>query len=169
MSDTMGFVAACGRSRTHGVLLREALRHPDHYIRSSESGGGLEYTGIGHHRESFAQQVGVPGMYDYLPQRVCWMGSLLTNWMGDDAVLKRLRVEARRFNIQGDTQFLQGRITKKYVKDDCALVDLDIQAVNQSGTITTPGMGTVILPSKDTSTRIPTDGSVVDLELPLVR
>ena len=85
MSDTMGFVAACGRSRTHGVLLREVAKHPNHYIR--EQGGGIEYTGIGHHREDFAKEVGVPGMYDYLPQRVCWMGSLITNWMGDDAFM----------------------------------------------------------------------------------
>ncbi|MBI4182369.1 MAG: MaoC family dehydratase N-terminal domain-containing protein [Proteobacteria bacterium] len=168
-SDTIGFVAACGRSRTHGVLLREAMRHPRHYIRNPEAGGGIEYTGIGHHRESFAQQVGVPGMYDYLPQRVCWLGSLVTNWMGDDAMLKRLRVEARRFNIQGDTQFIRGKIGRKYVKDRFALVDIDIQGVNQRGEVTTPGLATVILPSTDIGTRIPTEGPGLDLELPVVR
>lgn len=169
MSDTMGFVAACGRTRTHGVLLREAMKHPKHYIRNPESGGGLEYTGIGHHRESFAREVGVPGMYDYLPQRVCWMGTLLTNWMGDDAVLKRLRVEARAFNIQGDTQFCRGKVARRYVKDGFALVDVDIQAVNQRGEVTTPGMATVLLPSRDVSTRVPTDGSALDLGLPALR
>ncbi len=169
MSDTMGFVAACGRTRTHGVLLREAMKHPKHYIRNPESGGGLEYTGIGHHRESFAKEVGVPGMYDYLPQRVCWMGTLLTNWMGDDAVLKRLRVEARAFNIQGDTQFCRGKVARRYVKDGFALVDVDIQAVNQRGEVTTPGMATVLLPSRDVSTRVPTDGAALDLGLPVLR
>ncbi|MBI4081689.1 MAG: MaoC family dehydratase N-terminal domain-containing protein [Candidatus Lambdaproteobacteria bacterium] len=169
LSDTMGFIAACGRARTHGVLLKEAVKHPKHYIRNLQAGGGIEYTGIGHHREDFARQVGVPGLYDYLPQRVAWMGSLVTNWMGDDAVLKRLRVEARRFNVQGDTQFCRGRVTRRYKKDGFALVDLHLEAVNQRGETTTPGLATVILPSKDIHTRPITDGAALSLDLPVVR
>jgi acyl dehydratase len=169
ISDTMGFIAACGRARTHGVLLKEAVKHPKHYIRNQSSGAGVEYTGIGHHREDFAKQVGVPGLYDYLPQRVAWMGSLVTNWMGDDAVLKRLRVEARRFNVQGDTQFLRGKVSRKYKQDGFALVDLDLEGVNQRGERTTPGMATVMLPSRDIETHPITNGAALDLRLPLLR
>lgn len=169
LSDTTGFVVASGRGHAHGVMMRHAVRHPKHYIRNPEAGGGIEYTGIGHHRESFAKKVGVPGMYDYLPQRAAWMGTLITNWMGDDAVLKRLRVEARLFNIQGDTTFCRGTVERKYVKDRCALVDIKIEGVNQSGKLSSPGMATVMLPSRDVSTLIPTDGTVVDLDLPAVR
>lgn len=169
LSDTTGFVVASGRGHAHGVMLRHAVRHPKHYIRNPEAAGGIEYTGIGHHRESFAKRVGVPGMYDYLPQRAAWMGTLITNWMGDDAVLKRLRVEARLFNIQGDTTFCRGKISRKYVKDGCALVDIDIEGVNQSGKVSSPGMATVMLPSRDVSTKIPANGAVLDLELPAKR
>lgn len=168
-SDTMAFVVASGRAAAHGVLLRQAAKHPKHYLRNPAAGGGIEYTGIGHHREDFARQVGVPGMYDYLPQRACWFASAVTNWMGDDAVLKRLRMEARRFNLQGDTTFIRGTVTRKYVKDRCALLDIELQGVNQRGELTSPGLATVILPSRDIHTRIPTDGSVLDLELPPVR
>lgn len=169
LSDTMAWVAACGRARAHGVLLREVARHPSHYVQSSKGSGSIEYTGIGHHRDTFARQVGVPGMYDYLPQRASWMASLCTNWMGDDAVLKRLRVEARMFNVEGDTTFCRGTISKKYVKDGCALVDIDLQGVNQRGDLTTPGMATVMLASRDINTKIPLDGTVCDLELPVIR
>ncbi len=169
LSDTMAWLVACGRARAHGVLLREAAKHPNHYIRNAESGGGLEYTGIGHHREDFAKQVGVPGLYDYLPQRVAWLCTLVTNWMGDDAVLKRLRMEARLFNIQGDTQFCRGKVIRKYVKDGCALVDLEVKCVNQREEVTTPGMATVMLPSRDVNTKLPFDGTAVDLELPIMR
>ncbi|MCI0896314.1 MAG: MaoC family dehydratase N-terminal domain-containing protein, partial [Chloroflexi bacterium] len=96
LQDVSAFLVGTGRSSAHGVLLREALRHPDHFFRNPEAGGGLEYTGIGHMRDSVAEAVGVPGAYDYGPQRVSWMGTLVTNWMGDDAFLKRLRVECRR-------------------------------------------------------------------------
>lgn len=169
MSDTMAFVVASGRGAAHGVLLRHAAKHPKHYIRNRQAGGGIEYTGIGHHREDFAREVGVPGMYDYLPQRACWFATAITNWMGDDAVLKRLRMEARMFNCQGDTTFIGGTVVRKYVKDRCALVDIEMKGVNQRGELTSPGLATVMLPSRDISTRIPTDGSIVDLELPPVR
>ncbi len=169
LSDTMAWLVTCGRARAHGVLLREAAKHPNHYIRNAQAGGGLEYTGIGHHREDFAKEVGVPGMYDYLPQRVAWLCTLVTNWMGDDAELKRLRMEARLFNIQGDTQFCRGKVTRKYVKDRCALVDLEVKCVNQRGEVTTPGMATVMLPARDVNTKLPFDGTVVDLELPVLR
>jgi acyl dehydratase len=169
LSDTTGFVVASGRGHAHGVMLRDAVKHPKHYLRNAEASGGVEYTGIGHHRESFAKRVGVPGMYDYLPQRAAWVGTFITNWMGDDAVIKRLRVEARLFNIQGDTTFIRGKISRKYVQHGCAVVDIEIEGVNQAGKLTTPGMATVMLPSKDVSTKLPIDGTVIDLELPTVR
>lgn len=169
MSDTMAFVIGSGRGAAHGVLLRQAAKHPSHYIRNKQAGGGIEYTGIGHHREEFAKEVGVPGMYDYLPQRACWFASAITNWMGDDAVLKRLRMEARMFNCQGDTTFISGAIVKKYVKDRCALVDIEMKGINQRGDLTSPGFATVMLASKDISTKVPLDGTVCDLELPPVR
>ncbi len=168
-SDTMAFVIASGRGAAHGVLLRHAAKHPKHYIRNKKTGGGIEYTGIGHHREDFAKEVGVPGMYDYLPQRACWFATAVTNWMGDDAVLKRLRMEARLFNCQGDTTFITGKIVKKYVKDRCALVDIEMTGINQRGDLSSPGFATVMLPSKDVTTKVPLDGTVCDLDLPVVR
>lgn len=169
MSDTMAFVIGSGRGAAHGALLRHAAKHPNHYIRNKAAGGGVEYTGIGHHREEFAKEVGVPGMYDYLPQRACWFASAITNWMGDDAVLKRLRMEARMFNCQGDTTFIGGTVVKKYVKDRCALVDIEMKGINQRGDLTSPGFATVMLPSMDIHTKVPTDGTVCELDLPPVR
>jgi hypothetical protein len=169
MSDTMAFVIASGRGAAHGALLRHAAKHPSHYIRNKAAGGGVEYTGIGHHREDFAKEVGVPGMYDYLPQRACWFASAITNWMGDDGVLKRLRMEARMFNCQGDTTFISGTVVKKYKKDRCALVDIELMGINQRGDLTSPGFATVMLPSTDINTKVPLNGSVCDLGLPPVR
>ena len=168
-SDTMAFVIASGRGAAHGVLLRHAAKHPKHYIRNKKTGGGIEYTGIGHHREDFAKEVGVPGMYDYLPQRACWFATAITNWMGDDAVLKRLRMEARLFNCQGDTTFITGKIVKKYFKDRCALIDIEMKGINQRGDLSSPGFATVMLASKDVTSKVPLDGTVCDLELSVVR
>ncbi len=169
LMDTMGFLVGCGRGHTHGVVLQSAVKHPGHFFRNPEAGGGVEYTGIGHHRESVAKEVGVPGTYDYGPQRSSWMCSLVTNWMGDAGVLKRVRTEMRRFNIMGDTTFCKGKVVRKYVKDNVGLVDIEIAAVNQRGEVTTPGLATVALPSRDVKRSAFIDGAGIDLELPVVR
>jgi acyl dehydratase len=67
LMDTMGFLVGSGRGHTHGVIFKNAVKHPGHFFRNPEAGGGIEYTGIGHHRESTAKEVGVPGVYDYGP------------------------------------------------------------------------------------------------------
>jgi acyl dehydratase len=169
LMDTMGFLVGCGRGHTHVIVLKSAVKHPGHFFRNPEAGGGIEYTGIGHHRESVAKEVGVPGTYDYGPQRSSWLASLVTNWMGDAAFLKRVRTEMRRFNTMGDSTWCKGKISKKYVKDGFALVDLEIWGENQRGELTTPGLATVMLPSRDVKNRVFFDGAGFELELPTIR
>ena len=164
LMDTMGFLVGCGRGHTHGVLLKGAVRHPGHFFRNPEAGGGVEYTGIGHHRESVAKEVGVPGTYDYGPQRSAWLASLVTNWIGDAGFLKRIHTELRLFNTMGDTTWCKGKVARKYKQDGHALVDLEIWAENQRGEVTAPnGAATVLLPSKDIAIRNFRDGSGIDL------
>lgn len=169
LMDTMGFLVGCGRGHTHGVLLQNAVRHPGHYFRNPEAGAGLEYTGIGHHRDSVAKQVGVPGTYDYGPQRTAWMATLVTNWMGDAGFLKRLRAELRRFNMVGDTTWCRGRVSGKRMVAGHGLVDIEIWSENQRSEVTTKGVATVLLPSRDVASRPVLDGSGFELGLPVVR
>ncbi|MEV6925190.1 MaoC family dehydratase N-terminal domain-containing protein [Dactylosporangium sp. NPDC051485] len=165
LMDTMGFLVGCGRGHTHGVVLKAAKKHPGHFFRNPEAGGGVEYTGIGHHRESVAKEVGVPGTYDYGPQRSSWMCSLVTNWMGDAGFLKHIRTEMRRFNTMGDTTWCKGRVSGKRHVDGQALVDLEIWGENQNGVVTTPGSATVMLPSRDVGVPVFFDGRDVTLGL----
>ncbi|HSQ04537.1 MAG TPA: acyl dehydratase, partial [Burkholderiales bacterium] len=72
-------------------------------------------------------------------------------------------------NLQGDTTFISGKVVKKYVKDRCALLDIEMAGKNQRGELSSPGFATVMLPARDINTRIPTDGTVVDLDLPPIR
>lgn len=169
LMDTMGFLVGCGRGHTHGVVFKAAMSHPGHFFRNPEAGGGIEYTGIGHHRESLAKEVGVPGTYDYGPQRSAWICSLVTNWMGDAAFLKRVRTELRRFNTVGDSTWCRGIVKRKYIKDNHALVDIEVRGENQRNELTTLGSATVILPSRDVTHPVFWDGTKVDLELPLIR
>jgi len=105
-----------------------------------------------HMEDTRAQEIGLPGAYDYGCQRISWLGNLLTNWMGDDGFLERLSGRLLRFNVVGDTTWCKGKVAKKYVDNNQHLVDIDCWAENQRGEKTSAGIATVRLPVKGTST-----------------
>jgi hypothetical protein len=63
-----------------------------------------------HWDSGLARGVGVPGAYDYGPERISWMGHLMTDWIGDHGRLLRLDVRVRSHNIVGDLTRCQGRV-----------------------------------------------------------
>ena len=82
--------------------------------------------------------------------REFWFIHACTNWMGDDAWLWKLGIEFRAFNYVGDTQWITGEVTRKYLADeDRPAVDLTLRATNQRGQETTPGTATILLPSRE--------------------
>jgi acyl dehydratase len=103
-----------------------------------------------HWDPEFARRAGNPTTFDYGRMRETWLIHLCTDWMGDDAWLWKLDCEFRKFNFVGDTQWLQGTVTRHYLADgDRPAVDIDLVATNQRGEVTTPGHATVLLPSRE--------------------
>ena len=90
----------------------------------------------------------ITAIYDYGAQRVAWVCSFVTNWMGDDAFLKRLWVSIRRFNIEGDALWHRGQVIEKRIVDGEYQVICDFWAENQLGEVTAPGQAVVLLPSR---------------------
>jgi acyl dehydratase len=103
-----------------------------------------------HWDPEYARRAGNPTTYDYGRMREVWLIHLCTDWMGDDAWLWRLDCEFRKFNWVGDTHWMRGRVTRRYLAEgDRPAVDLDVWGENQRGEITTPGHATVLLPSRE--------------------
>lgn len=102
-----------------------------------------------HWDPEFARKSGNPTTFDYGRMRETWLIHLCTDWMGDDAWLWKLECEFRKFNYVGDTQWLRGTITRKYLAPgDRPAVDVELRATNQRGELTTPGHATILLPSR---------------------
>ena len=101
-----------------------------------------------HWEEEFAHKVGVPGAYDYGPERASWLTHAVTNWMGDAGRLERMRCEIRRHNPEGDIVLIDGEVTGKSQRDGRNLVELSLVARNQDGELSAPGNATVALPSR---------------------
>jgi hypothetical protein len=90
--------------------------------------------------------VGVPGAYDYGPERCSWLTHHLTNWMGDDGMLCRASCKIRRHNPEGDTLFIDGSVARCFVEDGRHLIEIAQEARNQDGELSVVGTGIVELP-----------------------
>jgi acyl dehydratase len=130
-------LAARNRRRIPRFFHRDELNIPDVMQRV-------------HWDTEFAKRSGNPTTFDYGRMRETWLIHMCTNWMGDDAWLWMLDCEFRKFNYVGDTQWLDGTITRKYLAGgERPAVDIDLVVRNQRGEITTPGHATILLPSRE--------------------
>jgi acyl dehydratase len=148
VTDCIGWLMGWGSPfvRPHLVGLAYRRRHPAAYI--SNDLGVPDIPERVHWDNAFARAVGVPGAYDYGPQRVSWLGHLLSNWMGDDGWLHTLNIQVRRFNIVGDLTRCHGVVTGKRLDGLQPLVDCDVWTENQRQERTAVGTATVGLPSR---------------------
>ena len=103
-----------------------------------------------HWDQEWARRAGNPSIYDYGRMRETWLIHLCTDWMGDDAWLWKLDCEFRKFNYVGDTHWMRGKVTRKYLAEgDRPAVDLEVWGQNQRGDITVPGHASILLPSRE--------------------
>ncbi|MGB1880366.1 MAG: FAS1-like dehydratase domain-containing protein [Gammaproteobacteria bacterium] len=98
-----------------------------------------------HWEEEFARKVGAPGAYDYGPERCSWMSHAITNWIGDDAMLRRLYCEVRRHNLEGELLTIDGAVTGKREEDGRRLVDFELEARNQDNELSARAQATAEL------------------------
>jgi acyl dehydratase len=135
-----------------------SLWHPTHMWRGdvpwadldSRPPGPLGFPDVQnpHYDATAAHTKGLPGAFDYGPQRHSWSSQLMTNWMGDDGFLEGLSFRVIGFNFIGDIQDFTGTVAEKYVEDGRHLVRCAIDARNQRGAITGDGSAIVRLPAK---------------------
>ena len=99
------------------------------------------------HLDGFAaSSMGYPRGFDGSMQRISWFGHLVTNWMGDDAVMRTLNVFHRRPLFLYDAMWISGRVAAKHEAD--ATVDLELWGDNQRGERISVGSATVALQNR---------------------
>ena len=130
----------------HGYAFDLFRRHPATAIRNRQ--GVPEPPERVHWDNDMARAAGVPAAYDYGPERVSWMGTVATNWMGDAGFLRRLYVEVRRHNLSGDIVRIDGSVESVApLAAGGGTVRCALTAVNQRGELSATGFAEVELPA----------------------
>ncbi len=112
-----------------------------------------------HYDEEFAKNMGVGAPIVHGALKRAWLGQLMTDWIGEMGVLKKLSCQYRAMDYPrkmrtmvepqpGETWWCKGKVVKKYEENGEFLVECQIWVENGNGEITTPGSALVSLPSK---------------------
>jgi len=133
--------------KAHGYWFDYLKRHPAAGLPNSYN--IPEPPEAVHWDTALARHVGVPEAYDYGPERVAWLATMLTNWIGDEGFLSELYCEIRRFNMVGDLTYGHGKVVSRDVRDArSGTIKLEIAARDQRGQTTAAGWAIVTLPRR---------------------
>lgn len=102
-----------------------------------------------HWDDDFARSVGATRAYDYGMLRNAWIQQMVTDWMGDDAVIVRVDDRVSGFNTLGDLTRLTGKVTAIDTDGEWPEVHAEVECHNQRDERTAYGTVVVRLPSKE--------------------
>jgi hypothetical protein len=97
-----------------------------------------------------ARQLGFPGAHDPGTDRISYLASLVTGWMGDAGELRALDVRLTAPHMMGDTSWCHGRVRERRGPSArSGEVVLDLEVRNQAGQPTAAGQAVAELPLRD--------------------
>lgn len=111
------------------------------------AGASGDYSPI-HYDKDFAQSRGLPGVIVHGQLIGSFLGQLMTDWIGEKGMLRKLNCSYRGMNYPGEALTCQGKVTKKYVEDGEHYVECSLWVENPKGEKTVSGKAIVILPSR---------------------
>lgn len=82
------------------------------------------------------------------PLRGAFLSQLLTRWIGEEGVLKKLSYANRDIAYVNEPLVCKGTVTRTWIEDGKGYIECEIWVENGQGAKLTPGNATVILPRK---------------------
>jgi acyl dehydratase len=101
-----------------------------------------------HYDKDFARSRGLSGVIVHGQLVGAFLGQLMTDWIGEQGILRKLSCSYKGMNYPGEVLTFKGKVTKKYVEDGRHYVECSLWAENSRGEKTASGRAIVILPSK---------------------
>lgn len=128
-----------------GTEIIPISKHPSTTTLVKWAGASEDYYPI-HYVKDIALANKLPGVIVHGRLKAAYLGNLMTNWIGDLGVLKKLTCNYRGMDLPCSVLTCKGKVTKKYNQDGENLVECDIWLENDKGETTTPGSAVVALP-----------------------
>jgi acyl dehydratase len=163
LSDLMSWMVAEAKPiKLGGLVHKDVMAQPGRAVKNPST--NWPYWDAEQEAEDIqsCQDAGFPGPYGRGAMRVALATHLITNWMGDDAFLRRIQVELPNPFIYGDVMRLSGQVSDKFQQQIGAetynAVEISLNGVNQLGETVLTGSATVYLPNPGFPVELPIGG-----------
>jgi acyl dehydratase len=101
-----------------------------------------------HYDKDFAQSKGLPGVIVHGQLVGCFLGQLMTDWMGEQGSLRKLTCSYKSLNFPGEALTCKGKVNKKYVEDGTHYIECNLWVENLKGEKTVTGKAVITIPSR---------------------
>ena len=147
--DVIAWLQGNGRSEIYPYRLGYQNRQRMGGFYSRNDDGAWDSAMRVHWDDQYARSVGARRAYDYGMLRNAWMMQVVTDWMGDDAVLVAVDDRITGFNVLGDLTRITGEVTEVDTSGEWPEVVCTVQCTNQLDEQTARGTLRVRLPSRE--------------------
>jgi len=101
-----------------------------------------------HYDKDFAQQKGLPGVIVHGQLVACFLGQLVTDWIGAKGSLKKLSCSYKGMNFPSKAIICKGKVTRKYSENGENYIECNLWAENAKGEKTVTGKALITLPAR---------------------
>jgi acyl dehydratase len=148
VGDIIAWLMGCGRHEIFPYRLNFRNRARMGGFYAVNEYGAWDSAMRVHWDDGFARSVGAPRAYDYGMLRNAWLAQVVTDWMGDDAVLVSMDDRMKGFNTIGDLSRLAGSVREVDSSGPWPEVICELTCTNQRDEVTATGTVRVRLPSR---------------------
>ena len=131
-----------------GSEMTPLVKHPTTRQLVMWAGASGDYNPI-HYDKDFAQSRELPGVIVQGQLVGNFLGQLVTDWMGEQGMLKKLNCSYKGMNYPGEAIICKGLVNRKYVEGDEHYVVCSLWAENPSGEKTVTGTAVVVMPTRN--------------------
>lgn len=101
-----------------------------------------------HYDKDLALSRGLPGVVVHGQLAGCFLGQMLTDWIGEKGSLRKLSLSYKGMNFPGEALTCKGTVTKKYIENSQHFVRCSIWVENPRGERTVSATATITLPAR---------------------
>ncbi len=131
-----------------GSNIPPCFKKPDKMQLVRWAGASGDYNPI-HYDKDYAIEHNLPGVIVHGQLAACYLGQMITDWIGERGQLKKMAVTYRGMNIPGESITCGGVVLNKQIDKGEHLVSLKIWGENPGGEKTLTGTAIVALPVRE--------------------
>jgi acyl dehydratase len=131
-----------------GESIPTLVKHPLTRHLVMWAGANDEFQEI-HYDKDFAQSKGLPGVVVQGDLLLSFLAQLLTDWVGDQGILKKINTRNRSMVFPNQDVICKGTVSKKYVENGENIVACEIWIEDNSKQKVIAGEAIVVLPTRN--------------------